>query len=189
MRLRKPLRLRSRRRRARQSDQAWASLWRRAALRSRCFLRARLRAALTLAMIRDAWSREVEVSRGNQRQTDRDDDNPDVHRTKPQSLERVGDRETSSPMPPRESSPTRSHAPSSRCSTTVKSRKGGSGTTKTKSTSRKESSTGIRLKFRLVRRSTAMCGRRRLHRSAGRASTSCGARSRKTISASNPTGS
>ena len=41
-------------------------------------------------------SREVEVSRGNQRQTDRDDDNPDVHRTKPQSLERVGDRDVES---------------------------------------------------------------------------------------------
>ena len=38
-------------------------------------------------------SREVEVRRGNQRQTDRDDDNDDVHGTKPQSLERVGDRD------------------------------------------------------------------------------------------------
>ncbi len=41
-------------------------------------------------------SREVEVSRANQRQTDRDDDNADVHGTKSQSLERVGDRDVDS---------------------------------------------------------------------------------------------
>ena len=41
-------------------------------------------------------SREVEVSRANQRQTDRDDNNDDVHGTKPQSLERVGDRDIES---------------------------------------------------------------------------------------------
>ena len=41
-------------------------------------------------------SREVEVRRGNQRQTDRDDNNDDVHGTKPQSLERVGDRDIES---------------------------------------------------------------------------------------------
>ena len=41
-------------------------------------------------------SLEVEVRRGNQRQTDRDDDNDDVHGTKPQSLERVGDRDVES---------------------------------------------------------------------------------------------
>ena len=40
-------------------------------------------------------SREVEVRRGKQ-QDDRDDDNADVHGTKPQSLERVGDRDVES---------------------------------------------------------------------------------------------